>query len=59
MNALDFINSTALRDHLEKIGYRFTYHEQPGIHNWDFWDDEIKRILEWLPIDKKGEHKYL
>lgn len=44
-----------LRAHLDSIGFRYTYHEQPGIHNWDFWDDEIKRILEWLPVLKRGE----
>ena len=44
-----------LKQHLEEIGFQFTYHEQPGVHDWNFWDDEIKRILEWLPIRKKGE----
>ena len=36
--------------HLDKIGMRYTYHEQPGGHDWDFWDDEIKRVLSWLPL---------
>ena len=47
-----------LRDYLTEIGLPFTYHEQPGIHDWNFWDDEIKRIFEWLPVQKKGEGKY-
>ena len=38
------------KKHLDKIGMRYTYHEQPGVHDWDFWDDEIKRILDWLPL---------
>ena len=51
----DFIYSENMKfkNHLDSIGFINTYHEQPGIHNWDFWDDEIKRILEWLPIDKR------
>ena len=51
----DFIYSESLRfkKHLDDIGFSHTYHEQKGIHNWDFWDDEIKRILEWLPISKR------
>lgn len=39
--------------HLDKLGIRHTYHEQPGIHNWDFWDDELRRILQWLPIERR------
>jgi len=38
------------KKHLDKIGMRYTYHEQPGVHDWDFWDDEIIRILDWLPL---------
>lgn len=51
----DFIytENQRFRMHLNHIGFDHTYHEQPGIHNWDFWDDEIKRILEWLPIDTR------
>lgn len=38
------------RAHLDKIGMKYTYHEQPGAHEWDFWDSEIRRILDWLPL---------
>jgi S-formylglutathione hydrolase FrmB len=27
-----------------------TYFEEPGAHSWDFWDRNIKRVLDWLPI---------
>lgn len=47
-----------LRDYLTQIGMQLTYHEQPGVHDWNFWDDEIKRIFQWLPITRKGEGKY-
>lgn len=39
--------------HLDKLGIRHTDHEQPGIHNWDFWDDELRRILQWLPVERR------
>lgn len=57
----DFLyGSTAeLKRLLESIGYPFTYHEQPGVHDWNIWDDEIKRILQWLPVSKKGDTRYL
>jgi len=43
-------SNVKFKKHLDKIGMRYTYHEQPGVHDWDFWDDEIKRILDWLPL---------
>lgn len=30
-----------------------TYFEEPGTHEWGFWDRNIQRILEWLPLEKK------
>ncbi|MCY3035420.1 alpha/beta hydrolase [Aerococcus sp. Group 2] len=26
-----------------------SYHENPGEHGWDYWDPEIKKVLDWLP----------
>jgi len=43
------------RKHLDKLGFRYQYHEQQGIHDFNFWDDEIKRVLAWLPIKKRSE----
>jgi len=41
-----------LADFLKSIGADVTYEEGPGIHDWDFWDTFIQRVLEWLPIQK-------
>lgn len=30
-----------------------TYWEEPGTHEWGFWDRNIQRILDWLPLEKK------
>lgn len=27
-----------------------TYHEEAGAHTWDYWDRNIQRVLNWLPI---------
>lgn len=27
-----------------------TYYEEPGTHEWGFWDRNIQRVLKWLPI---------
>ena len=33
-----------------------TYFEEPGDHDWLFWDNNIKRVLDWLPIEKRGSY---
>lgn len=47
--------SRIYRDLLTEAGFDVTYFEGPGDHNWDFWDDQIKRVLEWLPLDGKSQ----
>lgn len=39
------------RDLLEENGAPLTYVEGPGVHDWEFWDTYIKKVLEWLPLD--------
>ena len=34
--------------HLLSLGYDLTYRESPGAHSWDFWDEYIKYVLEWM-----------
>ena len=40
----------ALRDALRECGFDVTYQEAPGGHEWDFWNSQIKQVLEWLPL---------
>ncbi len=47
------VKNRDLRDRLEELGYDVTYDEQPGSHDWDFWDMEIYKALNW--IDPKVE----
>ncbi len=37
-----------LKAHLENIGYPFKYFEAHGGHEWNFWDTEIQKVLQWL-----------
>ena len=47
-----FLPSTrAFRDQLLADGVDVTYDEQPGGHEWDFWDSQIKKVIDWLPLD--------
>jgi S-formylglutathione hydrolase FrmB len=42
----------AFRQHLESIHYEHTYSESPGDHEWGYWDAQIQRVLDWLPLPK-------
>ena len=33
---------------LAKNNIHFTYEESPGEHNWDFWDEAVKRFLYFI-----------
>lgn len=40
------------RDAFRSIGLDLTYEESSGNHEWRYWDKQIQRVLEWLPIQK-------
>lgn len=48
----DFIYKANLsaRDKLRQAGVDLTWEEHPGIHDWDYWDTHIRRVLDWLPL---------
>lgn len=50
----DFLyeDNLRFRAHLEKLGYNPRWEETPGIgHEWAYWDEMIKQVLDWLPLD--------
>lgn len=46
----DFLyqDNVKLRDHLKKYDYDYTYEEETGTHSWDYWDQKLIRVLEWM-----------
>lgn len=40
-----------LRDALRGCGFDVTYREAPGGHDWDFWNSQIRQVLDWLPLE--------
>ena len=36
------------KEHLLSLGYDLTYRESHGSHNWEFWDEYIKYVLDWM-----------
>jgi len=45
-----YTDNLAFRDAALSLGVDLTYHEEPGLHEWGYWDRNIQRVLEWLPI---------
>jgi S-formylglutathione hydrolase FrmB len=43
-------DTRTFREHLEAVGLPVTYGESPGAHEWGYWDAQIQRVLEWLPV---------
>ena len=46
-----FEANTDFRDFLKDNGADVTWDEEDAGHDWDFWDIQIKKVLEWLPLE--------
>ena len=33
---------------MDELDYDFTYRESAGTHCWEFWDEYIQYVLEWM-----------
>ncbi len=42
-----------MRDHMNALGLDLTYEESPGVHAWQYWDEKIQTVLNWLPLGKE------
>ena len=42
--------NVAFRDFLQTKGLEVTWDEEDYGHDWDFWDSQIKKVLDWLPL---------
>ena len=42
------------RDELRALGFDVTWDEGPFGHEWDFWDQQVKRLIDWLPLEEVG-----
>ncbi len=51
----DFLyeDNITFRDWARELGLDLTYEEEPGTHEWGYWDTKIQSVLEWLPLNKK------
>jgi S-formylglutathione hydrolase FrmB len=44
-------SNVELRDFFIKKGVQVTWDEEKGGHDWDFWDSQIKKVIDYLPLD--------
>lgn len=43
--------------YLENAGIPVKYIEDKGAHDWAFWDRNLYRFIEWLPVEKRPAKK--
>jgi putative tributyrin esterase len=36
------------KNRLEKMGAKFVYKEDEGMHDWNFWDKHIQDVFDWM-----------
>ncbi|CAG7658042.1 alpha/beta hydrolase [Paenibacillus allorhizosphaerae] len=50
----DFLykDNILFREACRKTSLDFTYEEEPGSHEWGYWDRKIQDVLSWLPMAK-------
>ncbi len=42
-----YADNLTFRDFMQKTDFDYTYAEGAGVHNWLFWDEWVKRAIEW------------
>lgn len=43
-----------LRDLMNSLGYDVVWSEGPGGHDWDVWDREIEKVVNWISPDAEA-----
>ena len=43
-----------LKEKFETLDYDFTYRESVGAHTWEFCDEYIQDVLEWMFGEEKN-----
>jgi putative tributyrin esterase len=44
-----YADNVRFHQHTQALGLSVTYGEGPGGHEWSCWDEQIQRVLAWLP----------
>ncbi|MGF9699823.1 alpha/beta hydrolase [Paenibacillus sp. MABNR03] len=51
----DFLyeDNQSFRQACAKTDFQLTYEEEPGGHDWAYWDTKIQNVLNWLPLPER------
>ncbi|MGX7052113.1 alpha/beta hydrolase [Leuconostoc palmae] len=52
-----FNNNQEAITQIKALGYDILFETSSGEHEWYYWDKQIERILEWLPINYQQEKR--
>lgn len=47
-NDFMYKDNVHLSEKIRELSYDFSYIEEPGAHNWEFWDSQIQSVLAWM-----------
>lgn len=52
----DFLynDNIRFRDYCLGLRMDLTYEEEPGEHEWGYWDRKIQNVLDWLPLPSRS-----
>ncbi|UKS30418.1 esterase family protein [Paenibacillus sp. HWE-109] len=52
----DFLyeDNIRFRDYCRDLKLNLTYEEEPGTHEWGYWDRKIQNVLNWLPLPARS-----
>lgn len=55
----DFLyeHNVELKQAFERSSLEYRYEEEPGKHDWAFWDKTIQDVLAWLPFKELTENE--
>ena len=42
----------SFRADVEAAGFEVDWDEEDRGHDWDFWDSQIKKVIDWLPLSR-------
>lgn len=46
-----FNQNKAISEHFKQtFGNNYLFYSGEGSHNWDFWDQQLKWVINWLPV---------
>jgi putative tributyrin esterase len=50
-----YADNLKFRDEAQRLGVELAYHEEPGAHEWGYWDRNIQKVLDWLPLENRQQ----